>query len=168
MIQDWVRFRNDTGLGSLGFNCTPETLALTGLLNLTGVGRRRGGGGWQATFAPWRDCQLRNWLWVTRCPLHWYVNAWWRGITPCHSAPLEGESPLFLPQWMVFPPLFPSASPWATSWHFPRGGVVLPLGSGMLPRQPCSHWQTSALFSQRIPSLGNSSPGTKTCKYLTR
>lgn len=22
---------------------------------------------------------------------------------------------------MVFPPLFPSASPWATSWHFPRG-----------------------------------------------
>lgn len=44
MMQDEVTFRNDTGLGLLGFNCTPETLALTGLLNLTGVGRAGAGG----------------------------------------------------------------------------------------------------------------------------
>lgn len=43
MMQDEVRFRNDTGLGLFGFNCTPETLALTGLLNLTGAGQRGGG-----------------------------------------------------------------------------------------------------------------------------
>lgn len=42
---------------------------------------------------------------------------------------------------MVFNPLFPSASPWATTWHFPEGGAVLPLGSAMLPRQPSSHGQ---------------------------